>query len=484
MERMSWAMNGPRLRGERRHGRVPTSFGVRGLGIAASAVLLVLVVSIGGPTLLGEEMEDGPDRPNIIIIDVDRMSRNHLPCYGYDYNTTPEICAFGRENMLFTDAVAQSGWTASSIASLFTAQYPGVHGLVNHTTRLRGDRKTLAEVLSRYGYRTAAFPGNNGSERTFLTEGYNLDQGFDTYTAGSLYVGQHRRGIRRWLDGSEDPFFLFVQGFGPHRYAWTGIHARGPTRDDNYTGILHNWEVIPFDGMPLGRMEWEHGGRVLRYPNGTGLALNEEDIDHVIAHYDQELRRTDADIGALFDLLREQGVYENSIIIVLANHGEYLNASQGVLPNNRLFGHGGVLDAEIRVPFMMRVPDTGEDRVEEQIELIDVMPTLLDAARVPVSEGMQRRMQGTSFRALYHKNASSGKTAFARNLGGNTFAVRSPPWKLVSRPHGEQSLFNISTEERRDRSAANPGIVDRLQSRLARQQLQNQILRTDLYGED
>lgn len=444
--------------------------------VAGFVVTSLVVAGVPG-------MEPLSQRPNVIIIDVDRMAADHMPCYGYGRNTTPVMCAFGERNTLFTDAVAQSGWTASSVASMFTGQYPGVHGLVGHQDTLGSDRATLAEILRRNGYRTAAFPANFDQSAAALTERYNLDQGFGMYTEGYRYIGQQLHRIGRWLGRTGEPFFMYVQGFGPHRYTWYGVHSGNGSFDPAYTGVLHDPDVIPRDVLPVTRIYRNESGTYVPALNGTPIALDSRDIEHVITHYDAELRQSDRDVAALFDLLRSQGVYSNSIIILTANHGEVLNASTYRMMGGRLFGHGGVWEGDIRVPLMVRFPGGGDGGVrEDQVELIDVVPTVLRAVGIPIDGGVAERLQGEPVQGT----PPGGEVAFSINLGGDQRAVRNTSWKLVAESGGWRGLYRIGSGAGPHRNVAesHPGIVKAMATSLEEHRIRNKLLRTSLYGEE
>lgn len=126
------------------------------------------------PSLGGHQ--DPGRRPNVIVYLIDTLRSDHLGCYGYRKNTSPEIDAFARDGILFENAIAQSSWTKPSVASLFTGLAPLSRGVHKRRRVLSAGGLTLQEILQENGYRTAAFMGNR-----LLTEESGFSQGFDDF---------------------------------------------------------------------------------------------------------------------------------------------------------------------------------------------------------------------------------------------------------------------------------------------------------------
>ncbi len=424
------------------------------------------------------------DRPNIIIIDVDRMTSEHMPCYGYRRNTTPNMCEFGRQNILFQNMISQAGWTASSVASLFTGQYVGTHGLVNHSDSLGEERLTLAESLKDKGYTTAAFPsypGENTSSPAPLLPRYNLDQGFEKYNGGNLFLKQQKTDVRKWLEGNQErPFFLYIQGFGPHTYAnnWTSsIEERYRKKpSETILNLSHDQEAKIVD------INLENGSYYVQTENKS-VKLEQEDIAYIKSHYDDILYQIDRDFKEIMQLLREEQVHSNSIIILMSNHGELLDS--GVFSGSRRFGHGTVWEDDTNVPFMMHVPEGINKSIEEQTELIDVFPTLLDRVGFNVKNSEAERLQGSTLKPLYtEENGYNKDYAFTVDHNQDIYAVRNNTWKLVKYSQGGTELFNLKKDPEEDKDVKDkyPQIASSLDSTLQRHRLMNDMLRSKIYN--
>ncbi len=196
-------------------------------------------------------------RPSVIIISIDTVRADHVSCYGYERNTTPNIDRFARENSMFKRAYAPSSWTLPSHASLMTGCYPSMHNAhrSEHAkppyfcTKLSDNNVTIAEILSEHGYDTAGIIAG-----TFCKAVFGLGQGFKFYDDNLDPWGGERRAheinelVFAWLNNRETqlaqqkfllfnvtlPVFLFVHYFDPHQSYMppAPFDTRYPGRDD------------------------------------------------------------------------------------------------------------------------------------------------------------------------------------------------------------------------------------------------------------
>lgn len=290
------------------------------------------------------------ERPNIIIYLVDALRADHLGAYGYLKPVSPEIDRFAREATLFEHAVAQSSWTRPSVASLFTGLWPHVHAVNQARGRLPGEALTLAEILRSAGYRTAGFVTNpNVSPPT------GLGQGFDHY---AWLKAEHRRWKRAdevnaavfdWLGTATggEPFFLYVHPMDPHD---------------------------PYDPTPEFRRRFA-GDVPADFPTTprARFAHSPAELAHLRALYDAEIAFNDLHFGRLLKHLKERGLYDDSLIIFLSDHGEEFAEHGG-------WKHGRTLFAEsVNVPLIVKYPAVRDGlRVAEPVQQVDVLPTILD----------------------------------------------------------------------------------------------------------
>jgi arylsulfatase A-like enzyme/Flp pilus assembly protein TadD len=401
-----------------------------------------------------------PDAPNLLLVVIDTLRPDHLGAYGYPRPTSPRLDAAAEAAVLFENAISQAPWTAASLASLFTGLYPSVHGLDSGPrwgpsersaggalefgvqTVLSPSQVTLAEVLRRSGYRTAGFVSN-----TYANSIFGFAQGFEKYDDEHGDYGMSpespkrrahdtNRSVFEWLDAElEEPFFLFVHYNDPH------------------------WPYDP--PAPFGQ-RWVSGYRGQLTPAETGAALDRkgepitylspDDIRYVIGLYDGEIAYVDAQVGRLLDRVRSLELDREVWIAITSDHGEeFLDHGGG--------SHGFTLyDEQIRVPLLFLAPGRLEpSRIDAQVRLIDVPPTILEIAGVEVPpEGIQ----GRSLLPLMKGTTSESREAYSEaTYHGNRKSLRTTDGRKViyGLEDGEVDYFDLSADPKERTALEDPG---------------------------
>lgn len=324
---------------------------------------------------------------NVVIIGVDTLRADRIHAFGYERETTPNIDGFARESFSFTNAISPSSWTVPSFMSVFTGTYPSVHKVVNkyveydptdpahqvisNLKKLSPDLLTLADVLKQAGYATGGFTGDAGVGHAF---GYA--QGFDVYTDETTFgtFGNSKTHALAWLDSLPEgqKFFMFFHGYDLHGQTTLSKDKQEFVPKD-YTG--------PYTGSP------KEEATLREAQLTTGISLSTEDVAFWNGLYDSKLRSADADVGALLEALKERGLYDKTIIILLADHGEEYYEHGGI-------DHGHTLyDELVHVPLIMRVPGYTGGRTTAQVSTMDVAPTLLSLLDLPPSP-FDRQIRG------------------------------------------------------------------------------------------
>jgi arylsulfatase A-like enzyme len=377
---------------------------------------------------------------DVVLVIIDTLRADHLSVYGYREDVSPRIAAFARTATVFDNAISQAPHTIPSVLQIMTSRYIP-------TWDIRPGDATLAEVLHGRGYQTAAVVDNANFEISRTAHG--LMRGFDrfyrngplhrdslelqhwkTKTPGDCITAQ----ATRWLKTRDRgrPVFLWLHYFDPHdpymppfaddmeQLTWAN-----PSR---LSGDIRRTTLFRTDGEPVGE-------------------LTPADRQHLIDLYDAEVRYADQALGEFLDFLKQQGSYDDALIVLTADHGESFG-------EHDLWTHGHSLyDPEIHVPLIVKFPgQTRGERVQHAAQAIDVFPTVLDALGVPSTTF---GLEGTSLRK------PGARVAFA--FHGSWSAARTDAWKLVR--SGERTeLFHLADDpgELRDRSADNPGVVQQL----------------------
>jgi len=281
-------------------------------------------------------------RPNVIVYLIDTLRADHVSAYGYERDTTPTIDALAAESIVFENAYAPSSWTHPSVGTLFTGVLPSRHGAKRPDQRLRPDLVTLAGVLRSHGYATHGFTCNPAIDPVF---GYDRD--FDSYARyGEMKEGSQislvhdpvEAFLRERAERDDDqPLFLFVHVCAPHEpYA----------------------PPAPFD---------------TRF-----AARDETPAEHQRALYDGEIAYSDAEFGKLLDNLHALGLFDDSVFVLLSDHGEEFGEHGRWLHGRSLF------EEVLRVPLVVRLPGAahGGRRVEARATLADVLPTVLSVVGI------------------------------------------------------------------------------------------------------
>ncbi len=312
----------------------------------------------------------GSQRPtnrltNVLVIVVDALRADHLGCYGYARPTSPVMDRLASESVRFERAYAAAGWSKPSIASLISGLYPQQHAAQFPRSKLPDSVDTLAEILKREGYRTAAVISNVHLQRSQgFAQGY--DHYIETEAQGHDHVStpgvtKHAVRLLDLLASDERPFLLFVHYFDPH------------FRYQDHPEI----HFASRDGL---RIDGTENIRTLRR---LWSDLSEQEVGLLRDLYDEEIRFTDAGIGRLLRRVRDLGFYEEALIVLTSDHGEEFRDHGSLL-------HGTLYEEIIRVPLLIRFPslDGRGAVISPPVSLVSVTPTILDVLQIPTPQGV------------------------------------------------------------------------------------------------
>jgi len=335
----------------------------------------------GGPYLRSPETAlPGP----IVLVTLDTTRRDAVSVYGGPEHATPRIEEFSRHATVYESAHAASPWTLPSHASMFTGLYPSHHGAGVSEDHLPARFDSLAALLRRRGYLTAGFAGGEmSSSRWGVGNGfamYRNPEGFETRgdrltDAAIEFLDRHH----------EDPFFLFVNYFDPHAMydapeeferRFNVAALREPLVDRPVWGRVIEGEIPAWRAAISGRAE-----------------VDQDVLDYLRAAYLAEVAFMDYQIGRLFDALREYGLYDNSLIALVSDHGEFLG-------EDGFFSHCCRLDPELtEIPLLVKFPGQREPlRVAELVTHVDVFATLAGGSTMPAHDGISLGADGAPAR--------------------------------------------------------------------------------------
>lgn len=320
------------------------------------------LVALGATVACTEPVEAAAShRPDLLLLVVDTLRADRLGLYGHDRPTSPNVDALARDGTWFRRAYAHSGWTLASMCSLLTGELPHRHGVGRDPAQpdrigcLPEGATTLAEQLSDVGYRCGAVVNN-----TFLAPGFGLDQGFEHYDyqgATNELIRSGEESVERalaWLDaGDGRPSFLLLHMMEPHLNYDPPASVRG-----TFTGVGDPPVELPFTSevhaLQIGLRE-----------------LAPDELEYVMALYDEEVLAVDRAVGALIAGLEARGRLAHTVIALTSDHGEEFY-------DHGSFEHGHTLYGELtRVPLVLSGPGLAHGEVTGLVQHLDLFEGLL-----------------------------------------------------------------------------------------------------------
>ena len=401
----------------------------------------------------------------VILFVIDTLRADHLGCYGYGKETSPNIDRLADEGVLFENAYPSDVPTQPSFTSMFTGQRGIMTGVVSHsrTESLSESIPYLTEILAQNGVTTAAVSTLYMMRRWFA-------RGFKYYMNP---VAGIRRKLQQvdaeeinemalpWIrEHKDEDFFLFVHYWDPHSIyrppePYRRLFYQGDETDpeNRSLDVLRTQPVWPFIKRHLDAMK-----------------ENITDIEYVIAQYDGEIRYADDNFGELLNLLEDLGIYDETAIIFTSDHGESLGE------HHFYFDHCDVYEPTVHVPLIVRCPERLPEgkRVRDLVQsTLSVTPTVLDLFGLEVPKSME----GKSLIEISEGKVEGYKEIYVnQGLWTAKRAVRVGRWKLIKTldksfwETPETELYDLEADpgEVRNLAEDEPEVVDRLELRMYR----------------
>lgn len=362
--------------------------------------------------------------PNIILILIDALRPINLGCYGYNKNISPNIDKLAKDSIIFKNAFTTINTTDPSLTSIFTGNFPSSHGITSHGVKVKKiqvekffklKEKYLQEILKDYNYKTLAFD--------FLDRWHKI--GFDKYFQKYMpeneskifsklrfnkileYCPPFINKLKLWLRKRlkrvsnfvrEDPFYCYK---GDENYTNIALREIKNNKKKNspFFIFIHYWAVhLPYI-PPLYCLKNVNISDYKNEPNSSQIynALKGEwnevkyfkkalkSTQELLANYDACINFVDHEIGKILELLKQEDLYDKSIIIITADHGESL------IEHNIFFDHHGLYDVTIKIPLIIKFPHYSHKEINGFVQSIDIFPTLIDYLKIPTSLPMNGR---------------------------------------------------------------------------------------------
>ena len=325
-----------------------------------------------------EKKMTGKKPSNIVIILVDTWRPDHLASYGYDIRNTDKYLEelYKSSGVKFENCTSPSSWTTPAVASLFTSLYPAEHGLCDVSSMVLNERqKVLPEILKKNGYDTRAY-----SLSFPISPSFNFSQGFYSFHDmahymfhwdGDMVAAERSAG---YIESNPDqPFFIYFHLMNPHYPYNVGPFYKSSrpsfmkalfTENALRSGFANMFQKFFFPERPWKEDDLRKSG--------------------LLAAYDGEVVRTDEAIATIMKTLEDSGVIDNTLVIITADHGEEFKEHGGFYHKTTVY------EEQVHVPlFMFGAHVKDKDRsVSCRASLVDIMPTILEAAGIEVGAGM------------------------------------------------------------------------------------------------
>lgn len=456
------------------------------------------------------------ERPNILFLVLDAVRADHVSCYGYERETTPHIDSLAADGVRYENAIAPSIWTPTVHGAIFTGQYPSHTGIYGNSLGVPEEVETIPEALQSEGYTTFAasagahlradrgyargideyvetrriapdvnFVRKTLGDRSFAKQvGFSLTRGPDDKT----YYKYDR--LKRFVDGAVadgQPFFGFINAKTAHspynpprpykkRYIDGFDRPRYEFLERLYDNLGRVTQTVEgFDDEKIRGIGHSGGDEFI----AGDVEMSDDEWEVVEAWYDGAISYLDHRIGDLIEFLKQRDVFDETMIVVCADHGDNLG-------DHGLANHVFCLyDSLVRVPMVISPPDGDPaDRViDNQVSLIDLEPTFREAAGAPLREYPHtesllafedRRYHDYTFaeyagfdgpiKRLQRKFPAFDASRFARSMQ----SIRDETHKLIVDSEGTRELYawREDRDEQTNLADDHPHTVDQLETTL------------------
>jgi arylsulfatase A-like enzyme len=445
---------------------------------------------------------------NVILVIIDDLRPDHLGCYGYKKNVSPAIDALAADSVLFENAFSQAPYTLPSTMSILTSVYPSAHGMFFvYKDKLSTRLQTMAEIFSTYQYHTAWFS-------LLKTPHLDVDIGFGRGFQDKMQLDvelEGRQELIAWIEKNREnkfflamdirrvhDFFRFIRTSSKHKAGHAGVEQESSSDDverDFYLKIvkLALEKKAPFNdpAMVSGHRDLFNGiysaekiDRIKQlFPEGKRQQLDNirdglfsawvrseagKDIQSWINAYDETISTTDRElIKPLLRELKRLGLYDKTLIIITADHGEAFG-------EHNEYGHNSLIYEVNHIPLIIKMPYAQKGRrTKELAQGVDILPTALEFADIVIPH----QAQGRSLARLIREENIPGPNEYAFEQGRNKSSIRSKEWRLIlangnKRKLGPKQLYNLKLDpqERNNVYYSQLEVASRMQNELDRWQ--------------
>jgi arylsulfatase A-like enzyme len=379
---------------------------------------------------------------HIILYVADALRADHLNCYGYHRQLSPNIDTIAKEGVIFERCFTSSTWTRPVAASLLTGLYPGVHQTQTRSDKFLSISLRLPHLLNSMGFRTAAFStmGNVSTDVGF-------EPGFDEFS--NLFRDPEIISKRRRLDAVEEGLISdsvqkialpWAEDINPFLFRWLECNRLNSTFSFVWSIETH----VPYVAPPHFRRFSRVNAKSNAGEREDIQTARESDRQRIIDLYDDEIFYNDHCIGEIVDYLKSIHIYEDTLLVLVGDHGDSFY-------EHGVYTHGHMPYEElIHVPMIIKLPNSQYvgKRIDALVELIDIFPTILNAAGISPDMKENIIVQGVNLLPLIQDDVRKVKeyvfsdTQMVR-VHNRYLSIRGDRWKYIQVNRPERSGRNL-----------------------------------------
>jgi len=436
---------------------------------------------------------------NTILITLDACRFDHMSFANYSRDTCPNLTKTAEEMSLFMNNYAVISQSEPAIVSILTGTYPHTHGIQNLGKNKSVNVRMLQEILKEKNYKTACMSIEQ-NENDAIKKGFGefneikwriksrltreIKKIFNKkmeYGAAEIVTDNAMDWIRK---NKKNNFFLYMHYMELH-WPYNPPFPYNHIFDSDYKGNHH------FNDLD--------NGKIKRGDNVFNNDLPEDERKHAIAHYDGAILYMDMHLNRFIKFLKKENLWENSIIIIVGDHGEHLGE------HSIYYNHiASVYQPSLRVPLLIKIPKTNARKINALTESIDIMPTILEALNIPAESNIEGRslmplINAQSEKIREYAFAETGVSLFEQNkrwyfngIGGKWKMITDGKYKLILIPHPENDIYELYNLEKDPNETKNlideekeieESLKQKLYSWLQKKQVEERQVFTEKEGE-
>jgi len=396
------------------------------------------------------------EKMNVILIALDTLRADHMSCYNYGLKTTPGIDELAKDGVLFEDCIAPAIPTHPGYTTIFTGVSPLRHGVVCHMGRhiLSDKIPLISHILYKEGFLTVAIDNLTATKALWFSKGYEyyiFSGGATVISGGYKITGEitTKKALKfldLWREGrfGHKPFFMFIHYWDPH----APYFPPPPFKGAFYQPC---GKVKPIEALMM-KTVW---GRNLLKGWAGKVVEERDDKAYVDSLYDEEILYVDEQVSKVISWLKDSELYDETIIVITADHGELLGE------HDIFYDHHGLYEGDIHVPLIIKSPGLPRNsRIKGFVTHEDIAPTILQLLGIKADV----KFDGESLVEAANNGESRRKFVVSlENTRMTKRAIRTRKWKLIQtmrpdiygNPAGHLELYNLESDPEEKENLAN-----------------------------